>query len=171
MSLKVRSQFSQWEIIKSNGLPICEHDGIFSVSVAQNSQILTEPIEGGELAAYNKVQAPDGVSITLILDTDTDTQAIALRDLLALKKATGSNSLCRLITPYEIVENLALESISKTRSATENATLLLVELQFVQVLIVNTATRGATWAPKKASSANSTNRGKVQKSTAAKILL
>ena len=132
--------------------------------------MLTEPLEGGNLAAYNKVQAPDAVSLSLALDGDPATQTQALNALRSLKQAIGTDSLCKLVTPYFVVENLALETISQSRSVTQNASSLIVELGFITIRAVQTGTRKVVWSPRNPTSSDEVSAGKVQpKTLAAKL--
>ena len=132
--------------------------------------MLTEPLEGGNLAAYNKVQAPDAVSVSLALDGDPSIQTQALNQLRNLKQAIGSSSLCKLVTPYFVVENLALETISQSRSVTQNATSLIVELGFITIRTVQTGNRRVVWSPRNPTSSDEVNGGKVQSQTLASKL-
>lgn len=89
-----------WAILNAQDRPICEYVGITECSVGEQSQVLTEPLEGGQLAAYNKVQAPDAVTIALAISGDPSVQTAALADLKALKNGVGKDSLCTLVTPF-----------------------------------------------------------------------
>lgn len=159
--------FTRWAILNANDRPVCDYIGIMECSVAENAQVLTEPLECGSLAAYNKVQSPDAVSITLAIDGDPAVQTAALNDLRALKQAVGTDSLCKLVTPYFVIENLALETISQARSASRNATALVCELTFITIRTVSTGSATVTWSPKNPTSSNEVNSGKVQPKTLA----
>lgn len=162
--------FSTWAILNASDWPVCDYVGIVSCSLAEAARVLTEPLEGGNLAAYNKVQAPDAVSISLALDGDPSIQTQALNALRSLKHAIGTDSLCKLVTPYFVVENLALETISQSRSVTQNASSLIVELGFVTIRAVQTGTRKVVWSPQNPTSADEVSAGKVQpKTLAAKL--
>lgn len=159
--------FSSWAILNAQDRPICEYIGITACSLAEAAQVLTEPLEGGNLAAYNKVQSPDSVTLALAIDGDPAIQSGALDDLRTLKQAIGTGSLCKLVTPYFVVENLALETISQSRSITQNASSLIVELGFITVRVVQTASAQVTWSPRNPTSADALNGGKVQPKTLA----
>lgn len=159
--------FSTWEILNASNRPICDYEGIVGCNVVEASQVLTEPLENGLLAAYNRVTAPDAVSITLAISGDPSVQAQALDDLRQLKRAIGSNALCTLVTPYLVINNLALETISQSRSSSINATLLLCELGFTSVRVVQTGTAKVEWSPRNPTSADGVNSGKVQPKTSA----
>ena len=153
---------STWAILNAKDRPICDYVGITECSLGEQSQVLTEPIEGGALAMYNKVQSPDVVTIALAISGDPSIQSKALQDLRALKNAIGRDSLCMLVTPFFVVNDLALETISQSRAITKNATSLVVELSFVRVRSVSTASQKVAWSPKNPTSADPSNGGRVQ---------
>lgn len=153
---------STWALLNARDQRVCDYIGIVECSVGESSQVLTEPIENGELAAYNKVQQPDAVAVSLAISGDPATQTAALAALKSLKQGTGRDYLCKLISPYFLVDNLALETISQSRSVTQNATSLIVELSFVRIRSISTSTSRVAWQPKNASSANCSDGGRVQ---------
>ena len=154
--------YSEWAVLNASERPICDYIGVMSVAVHKQASVLTEPIEGGELAAYNKVQAPDGAVVTLAISGDPATQTAALADLEALKFGTGRGYLCKLVSPYFVLGNLALESISQSRSASQNATTLVCELSFIAIRSVITGSQAVLWSPKNATSSDPVDSGRVQ---------
>lgn len=159
--------FSTWAVLDSEDRPICGYVGITACSLAESAQVLTEPLEGGNLAAFNKVQAPDAVSVSLAISGDPAVQGQALNDLRALKAAVGAASLCKLVTPFFVVDNLALETISQSRSVAQNSTSLVVELGFISVRSVSASSTMVAWAPKNPTSSEEVKVGKVQTKTLA----
>lgn len=153
---------SSFALLGADDRPICDYEGILEIVKAHTSQVLNEPIENGQLAAFNKVQQPDSVKVTLSLGYDPATQTASMGKLKRLKHGTGTAFLCRLVSPADVVENLALETIGTTHSASRGATLLIVELGFLQVRAVSVSASSAAWTPKSASSAQPVNRGRVQ---------
>ena len=162
MAWQKKINTGDWALLGADNRLICDYDGIIEVSKASSSQVLTEPIEGGELAAFNKVQTPDAVRVTLSLSDDPASQSAALERLKALKAGTGKDYLCKLVTLSDVTDNLALESIGESHSATQNANLLFVELSFIRVKAVQASGSAVTWAPKKATSSNQQNQGRTQ---------
>ncbi len=162
MAWQEKIDFGNWALLGADNLPICDYDGIIEVNKASASQVLTEPVEGGELAAYNKVQLPDAVRVTLSLSDDPVTQAAALDRLKTLKKGTGSDYLCKLVTLSDVTDNLALENIGESHSVSQNANLLFVELSFIRIKSVKTSNATVKWSPKKATSSNQVNQGRTQ---------
>lgn len=154
--------YSQWAVLNSRDEPICDYIGVMSVAIQKQASVLTEPIENGQLAAYNKVQAPDGAVISIAIDGDPATQTAALADLEALKQGTGKGYLCKIVSPYFVLDNLALETISQSRSASQNATTLICELSFIAIRSVTTGSQAVLWQPKNATSADPVDSGRVQ---------
>lgn len=162
MAKHEKIDFGTWALLNSSNEPICDYEGILEVVKSVSSQVLTEPIEGGELAAYNKVQQPDAVRVTLSLGGDPATQSACLEQIKALKQGTGSEYLCKLVTVSDVTDSLALESFSQSHTAQQNATLLVVELLFVRIRSVSVSTQTVKWSPKKATSADQVNNGRTQ---------
>jgi len=156
-------EVSRYALLGADDQPICDYDGILEVTKVQTSQVLTEPIENGELAAFNKTQAPDSVKVSLSLGYDPAKQTVAMGRLKALKQGVGSQYLCKLVSPEDVTESLALETIGTAHTSANGATLLTVELSFIRIRAVQvsvSASRG--WTPKNASAAQPVNGGRVQ---------
>ena len=163
--MESKNDFSNWALLNAKDVLICEYDGITQVEVSSSSQVLSEPIEGGELAAFNKTRSPDRISVQLIVGSDTAKQLRVLADLSVYQNGVGKQYLCKLLMPNGVIENLALESIGRTHTVGNGATLLLVDLDFVTVNIVQTAkVKDKQWSGKRSTSANPVDKGKMQKS-------
>lgn len=159
-----KNDFSAWVLWNSNSQPICDHDGIIDVSISEKAQVLTEPIENGQLAAFNKVQSPTSISVSIAISGDMARQNASLAQLQSIKSATGDESLCSLLTPSGDYSNLALETIGYSRSSSENATMLVVSLSFITVRVATSQADSIAWTPKSASSADNKEKGRVQPS-------
>lgn len=164
-----KKDFSKWLLLNSSSQAICDHDGIVDVSISEKSQVLTEPIENGQLAAFNKTQSPTAISVSIAIKGDGARQTASLAQLQSLKTATGDAALCSLITPSGDFTRLALETIGYARSASQNASLLVVQLSFVTIRAIAATSGTVKWAPKSASSANESEKGRVQPSTLSKF--
>ena len=162
-----------YALLGADDRPVCDYDGIIEVATAETSQVLSEPLENGELASFNKVQAPDMVKVSLSLGYDPARQSASLGRLRALKRGVGRESLCKLVSPSDAIEDLALEEIGQSHTTSQGATLLTVELTLhkinsVQVTVTKVqrspknATAKAQWSPKNATAAQPVNKGRVQ---------
>lgn len=162
MASLTRADFTSWALLGDDDQPICEYEGILEVTLTSSSQVLTEPIENGQLAAFNKVQQPDQIRVVLSLGADPTTQRASLSRLQQLKSGTGQEFLCKLISPCDVSENLALESIGQTRTSQSGATLLTVELGLIQIRAVQVTTQQIAWSPKNPTASDPVNTGRVQ---------
>ena len=162
MARQTPASLAVWGLLGADDEKVCDYEGILEVTASAASQVLTEPIEDGQLAAFNKVQQPETVSVQLSLGSDPTVQQTAMSRLRALKAGTGSEFLCKLVSPSEVFENLALESIGQSRTTQAGATLLVVTLNFLQIRIVQVTSQRLQWTPKNPSAADPVNQGRVQ---------
>ena len=169
MATQTQNDYGAWGLLGADDQKICDYEGILEVSNSSTSQVLTEPIENGQLAAFNKVQQPDNVRVVLSLGSDPTKQRASLTRLKQFKGGTGTDFLCKLISPSEVSENLSLESIGQTRTSQSGATLLTVELTFVQIRVVQVVSQQFAWSPKNPTGADPVNSGRVQPETAANL--
>lgn len=162
MATQTQNDYGAWGLLGADDQKICDYEGILEVSNSSTSQVLTEPIENGQLAAFNKVQQPDNVRVVLSLGSDPTKQRASLTRLKQFKGGTGTDFLCKLISPSEVSENLSLESIGQTRTSQSGATLLTVELTFVQIRVVQVVSQQFAWSPKNPTGDDPVNSGRVQ---------
>lgn len=162
MATQTQNDYGAWGLLGADDQKICDYEGILEVSNSSSSQILTEPLENGQLAAFNKVQQPENVRVLLSLGSDPTKQRESMTRLKQFKGGTGSGFLCKLISPSEVSENLSLESIGQTRTSQSGATLLTVELTFVQIRVVQVTSQQLAWSPKNPTGADPVNSGRVQ---------
>lgn len=162
MAVQSQNKFGAWGLLGPDDQKICDYEGILEIENTSTSQVLTEPIENGQLAAFNKVQQPDTLRVSLAIGYDPTKQRTALSKLKQLKAGTGAGYLCKLISPSEVTENLSLESIGQTRTSQSGATLLIVQLSFVQIRVVQVTSQQLQWSPKNPSSSDPVNSGRVQ---------
>ena len=55
-----------WAVVGNNLLPFIPYSSIASVDADQSSRIPTEPIEKGQLAAFNIVREPERVNVEFL---------------------------------------------------------------------------------------------------------
>lgn len=155
---------TKYYFYRNDGYPICLYDGIIDVSIEERAEVLTEPIEGGQLAAFNKAKQPTRINATLAIEGSETRQRLSLQELQRLKAQTGNGSLCYVISPSGNYSNLALESVSYSRSVSQNATLLVVSVSFVEIRTASTTGASVKWSPKSATSADNVDKGRMQSS-------
>ncbi len=149
---------SEWAVVTRNkGLSV-QFDGIMDIDVKNESKVLTSPIEKSSFAAYNKVETPLDVVITGASQQDGATQSAILD---ALNKLVSGAELVDIVTPTAVYLKMTLESYSYKRTATDGASLLVVELHAIEVREVET-TRVTKTKTKRASSAKTQKTGQTQ---------
>lgn len=147
---------SEWAVVARNkGLSV-QFDGIMDIDVKNESKVLTSPIEKSSFAAYNKVETPLDVVITGASQQDGVTQSAILD---ALNKLVSGAELVDIVTPTAVYLKMTLESYSYKRTATDGASLLVVELHAIEVREVETTRVTKT---KRASSAKTQKTGQTQ---------
>lgn len=147
---------SEWAVVARNkGLSV-QFDGIMDIDVKNESKVLTSPIEKSSFAAYNKVETPLDVVITGASQQDGATQSAILN---ALNKLVSGAELVDIVTPTAVYLKMTLESYSYKRTATDGASLLVVELHAIEVREVETTRVTKT---KRASSAKTQKTGQTQ---------
>lgn len=147
---------SEWAIVARNkGLSV-QFDGIMDVDVKNESKVLTSPIEKSSFAAYNKVETPLDVVITGASQQDNAAQSAILD---SLNKLVSDVELVDIVTPTAVYLKMTLESYSYKRTATDGASLLVVELHAIEVREVETTRVTKT---KRASSAKTQKTGQTQ---------
>ena len=147
---------SEWAVVTRNkGLSV-QFDGIMDIDVKNESKVLTSPIEKSSFAAYNKVETPLDVVITGASQQDGATQSAILD---ALNKLVSGTELVDIVTPTAVYLKMTLESYSYKRTATDGASLLVVELHAIEVREVETTRVTKT---KRASSAKTQKTGQTQ---------
>ena len=147
----------QWAVFDSRYKKFCEYSTIEGVDVNSDSDIHTEPIENGKLAAFNKVIKPRECQVTLLFDGDYSNQNQALA---RLESARAGTETFTVITPSQVFKNMALRTFNYSRSQSGGVNLLAAECQFSEVLSVNQ--RKGNYVPRNPTSANETNTGKTQ---------
>lgn len=147
---------SEWAVVARNkGLSV-QFDGIMDIDVKNESKVLTSPIEKSSFAAYNKVETPLDVVITGASQQDGAAQSAILD---ALNKLVPGAELVDIVTPTAVYLKMTLESYSYKRTATDGASLLVVELHAIEVREVETTRVTKT---KRASSAKTQKTGQTQ---------
>lgn len=147
---------SEWAVVARNkGLSV-QFDGIMDIDVKNESKVLTSPIEKSSFAAYNKVETPLDVVITGASQQDGAAQSAILD---ALNKLVSGAELVDIVTPTAVYLKMTLESYSYKRTATDGASLLVVELHAIEVREVETTRVTKT---KRASSAKTQKAGQTQ---------
>lgn len=161
-----------WAIVNQDSVSIADFGSIISVEVQHGGQVVSEPIERGSFATYNKTNEPISIYATAARSgTSDELQAV----LDALSEVKASTELYRIITPEQEYTSLSLESYNYKRVREDGANVLLVEMLWVEVKEVET--NYTTVVKLKASqcknkdNASTVNTGKKQTTDTKKSLL
>lgn len=88
------------------------------------------PIELGSFASYNKVQMPANPVVSLILQGSANDRTTLLD---ALESAAASTDLYNVVTPEYVYTNYSVERFTYRRTASQGATLLVVEVSLKEI--------------------------------------
>lgn len=148
---------NQWQVLDANNNKICNYTAIEQYGYSASAQTPTIPIENGKMAAFNKTQNPNEITLTLLFDGDYANQEGAIA---SIERAKQSTALFTIITPSDVNRHMSLNNYSTTRTHDNGGHLLAIECTFVAVLSVDS--RKSAFVPAKATSAPKQNTGNKQ---------
>ena len=67
-----------WEVVGNNLLPFVPYTSSGEVDADKSSRVPTEPIENGQLAAFNIVREPERVNVEFLFNGNYAIQVLAL---------------------------------------------------------------------------------------------
>ena len=137
-----------------------------SVEYSKETRVSDFPLEGGEFASYNKVEAPASPQVVLCMQGSEKQRRTFLE---AIDAACKSTDLYSVVTPEVTYINYTVERYSYSRHNSKGATLLIVEITLKEVRQVSAlytvSNKGQVDAPKEAGAAPQADNGKVQAQT------
>ena len=151
-----------WTVVSDNLLPFVPYTSIGSIDSDSSSKIPAEPIENGQLAAYNIVREPERVNVEFLFSGNYPVQVLALA---MLDKKIQSTETCTIFSPAKIWRNMALDHYDFTRTQSTGACFLSVHCSFVEIISVDLSTQKTKYSPKRSTSANKVNTGQAQTRT------
>lgn len=116
---------TKWGVFDAGGNSIGEYDSMFAVNYRNESRISDYPVEGGSFAAYNKVDNPFDVIVTLNCGGD---EARRANFLAAVEAARASLDLYTVITPEYTFKNVNFVDIDYARSVRDGAYMVSVQM-------------------------------------------
>lgn len=163
-------KYNQWTIVNDKSQQIVNFTSFLSFEMSAGGQVVSEPIEMGSFAAYNKTAEPIEIYVSLGVSGTPDVIQAAID---AIQKAKESTDLYSVITPEQEYQKLSVESYSYKRTRDEGANVLFVELHLIEVKEVSTeyTTNRVLRAKqvKNSDNASTSDQGKKQAKTAAKV--
>jgi hypothetical protein len=155
-----------WGLFPEDGGASLTFTSVMDVDVRSSGKVLTEPVEKDGFAAYNKVEEPKEIRVTLGTQGTAGEMAATLEGLETLKRDTVKVTLS---TPSATYDSLTLEGYNYTRTADSGAYVLFAECQLKEVREVESnVSTTATASPemskescKNSSSASKSGTGKA----------
>lgn len=151
---------SEWTLLDERGATAITFTSFIDIDVRNEGQALSYPVEEGGFANYNKVQSPLNIRVTLAVQGDEEDFDYTI---YKLDEYTEGAVKLSVSTPATLYEDMTLESYSHKRTRENNAGLLTVELNLVEVREVRTqVSTTVITKPKNPTSASAENTGKTQ---------
>lgn len=117
--------------------------GSFEFSADNTAILANHPIEGGAFYSTNKVSSP---AICTLLAVSSN-QAECEKFMRQCNKFIGSTDLFRIVTPYEVLENMTLKGMPRRHQPDRFFSSLGVTLTFAEVLLNNKTRTGKAASP------------------------
>lgn len=128
---------NEWLLIGQNGRNVAAFTSMLDISITDEGSVLSNSVEAGQFYAYNKVQSPAEVRVTLGIAGDVSEHDAILQRLKELQTSTERVSL---VTPSTTYINLTVQSRNYRQTSDNGAYLLAVELTLKEVREVETTT-------------------------------
>jgi len=158
----------------ANFLPVIVPDSIVSVDYEKEWAVANYPVEQGQFATFNKVNTPYHSAVcmsfsghkkgfsALIPSFGTVGLAAKTEALIKLDEMAASLELYDIVTPERVYRNANIMGINYRRDAEEGASMLVIEVIFVEVLVTAESSFSTTKNP---DSANPTHNGDAKTTT------
>lgn len=151
--------YSSWAILNQDSEKACDYDSIQSVDATEDSTVPAEPVEVGQLAAYNKIPKASELTISIAVDGDYQRQEQTLEQLENLRIGIDCVDV---FSPGRIWRNMALQNYSFSRAAGAGGHLLVCDLSLVEIVSVKLESQTVAYSPKNPTSAKKESTGKTQ---------
>lgn len=149
-----------WGVFDKAGKAALTPDSFLDIDYKNESRVSNYPMEAGAFAAYNKVGTPFDCRVKMAIGGDKASRTAFLATVEAM---VGSIDLYTVVTPEATYTNAALQNYSYRRESKNGATMLTVELWFIQVRLTGAATFSKP-VPSQASGADPVSGGQAQTS-------
>lgn len=138
MSAKDWSE-SSWALVDDNDAPVIEFRSFIDADITIGGKVVSEAIEQGSFASYNKTKMPVDIMVTLAIDGTPSEISQTLGKLRALQTEP---TLFRLMTPEAEFKSLTLESYDYKRDRESGLNIVYISLHLVEVVQVETLVVG-----------------------------
>jgi hypothetical protein len=149
---------SEWGLFSEDGGEALTFTAITSVEIRSGGKALTEPIEQDGFAAYNKIEEPKEIRVSLATTGSASDIGTTLEGLEKLKVECSKVTLS---TPSGTYDSLTLESYNYARQADGGAYALFAEcvLKEVREVEVNVTTEASMPASSCKNSGSASKQG------------
>jgi len=117
--------------------------GSFEFSADNMAVLANHPIEGGAFYSTNKVSSPATCTLLAV----TANQAECEKLMRQCNKFIESTDLFKIVTPYEVLENMTLKGMPRRHQPDRFYSSLGVTLTFAEVMLNNKTRTGKTASP------------------------
>jgi hypothetical protein len=147
-----------WGVFDQDGNKVLNPDSFLSMDFKNSSRVSDYPQEQGAFASYNKVVTPYDVRVRMAIGADQASREAFLAQCDAMLK---SIDLFNVVTPEATYLNATLENYDYRRETKNGATMLTVDLWFLEVRFTATAEFSSVQS---VSGADAVSDGQVQAS-------
>jgi hypothetical protein len=138
------SLFGSEYAVLFDGVQAFEYNSILDVDFKQDWPISDYPVEDGAFQSYDKVQLPFDIKVRMVSFPDQVSRQLLLAQVLA---AANSLDLYDVVTPEVTFTNCNITHVDFRRQSHNGATLLILDVWFVQIRITSTSTFSNTQNP------------------------
>lgn len=123
-------QDAVWGIFDTDFYPLCDWDNIIAVDFLKEAKVCTYPLQGGAFEAYNKVQSPFDVRVTLSKGGDASGRTAFMQ---TLQTAASALTRYQVITPEITYENLTVQHVDYRRESRAGASLITADVWLIEI--------------------------------------
>jgi hypothetical protein len=123
-------QVSGWGIYNKDGSVAIVPDSIVALDYHNEWPTSTYPMELGAFQSYNKVQTPFESRITMTKGGSIDDKS---RFLAQVDRIGDSLTMFDIITPEQIYADMTIESVDYSRSSSNGASMITLDIGFKEV--------------------------------------
>lgn len=145
-----------WGVFDQSGNAALNPDSFLDIDYKQDLRVSNYPQEEGAFASYNKVGTPYDCRVRMALGGDKASRTAFLAQIETMLK---SIDLFTVVTPEATYTNASLQNYNYRRESRNGATMLIVDLWFIEVRVTGVATFSQ---PSQPSGADPVSNGQVQ---------
>lgn len=145
-----------WGVFDKSGNEALTPDSFLDIDYKQDMRVSQYPQEAGAFASYNKIGTPYDCKVRMAIGGDKTTRTAFLSRCDAMLKTID---LFTVVTPEATYLNASLQNYNYRRETKNGATMLTVDLWFLEVRLTGVATYSK---PAQPSGADPVSNGQVQ---------